>query len=290
MNFFEKFNNYKERINKKLMRLIHQLPFKNLRLNHAIKYGLLDGKKIRPILVYAAGEMLNVKLKDLDVPAAAIECIHAYSLMHDDLPAMDNDQLRRGKPTCHIAFGEDIAILAGNSLQALAFSILANEPMPDVFKEKRIKMIFELAQSTGIAGLAGGQALELELQQKKINLIALKKIHHYKTACLIRTALRLAVFSSDQSDDKYLPDLDEYAQAIGLAFQIQDDILDFGNDKKKTLQNTTYQSLIGIKNTKKEIVNLYKKAMNALNNLEKKQSLKTIFLKEFTNFIIKREK
>lgn len=168
MNFSQKFNSYKKRINNHLTHLINQLPFQNSQLIHAMKYGLLGGKKLRPILVYTTGEMLKVNLNTLDAPAAAIECIHAYSLIHDDLPAMDNDRLRRGKPTCHIEFGEEIAILAGNSLQALAFSILAQGSIPGIKIEKRIQMISELAQATGIAGLSGGQALEFELQKKKL--------------------------------------------------------------------------------------------------------------------------
>lgn len=156
------------------------------------------GKRLRPFLVYAVGEMFNVPVANLDVPAAAIECIHAYSLIHDDLPAMDNDDLRRGKPTCHIEFGEANAILAGDALQTLAFEILAKNAMPDVAIADRVAMIAELATASGLAGMCGGQALDLDAEDKSIDLVALEKIHLHKTGALIRAAVRLGALSAGQ--------------------------------------------------------------------------------------------
>lgn len=160
-----------QRVNAALQRFIAQLPFQSSPLVNAMEYGaLLGGKRLRPFLVYATGEMLHADDAALDAPAAAVECIHAYSLIHDDLPAMDDDSLRRGQPTCHIKFGEDSAILAGDALQTLAFSILADTPMPGVTAEARIAMLSELAQASGVAGMCGGQALDLAAEGKQVNL------------------------------------------------------------------------------------------------------------------------
>ncbi len=152
---------------------------------------LLGGKRLRPFLVYTTGQMFGVSLANLDAPAAAVECIHAYSLIHDDLPAMDDDDLRRGQPTCHIKFGEANAILAGDALQTLAFSILADAEMPDVALRDRLAMVSELATASGVAGMCGGQSLDLEAEGKHVDLQALEQIHRHKTGALIRAAVRL---------------------------------------------------------------------------------------------------
>ncbi len=163
MDFPQQLQACVEQANGALRRFIAPQPFQNTPLVEAMHYGaLLGGKRLRPFLVYATGAMFGVSRTTLDAPAAAVECIHAYSLMHDDLPAMDDDDLRRGLPTCHIKFGEANAILAGDALQTLAFSILSDAPMADVSDRDRLAMVSELAQASGVAGMCGGQALDLE--------------------------------------------------------------------------------------------------------------------------------
>ena len=164
MDFPQQLQACVEQANGALRRFIAPQPFQNTPLVEAMHYGaLLGGKRLRPFLVYATGAMFGVSRATLDAPAAAVECIHAYSLMHDDLPAMDDDDLRRGLPTCHIKFGEANAILAGDALQTLAFSILSDAPMADVSDRDRLAMVSELAQASGVAGMCGGQALDLEV-------------------------------------------------------------------------------------------------------------------------------
>ncbi len=205
-----------QRVNAALQGFISQLPFQSSPLVNAMEYGaLLGGKRLRPFLVYATGDMLRADDAALDAPAAAIECIHAYSLIHDDLPAMDNDSLRRGQPTCHIKFGEESAILAGDALQTLAFSILADAPMPGVMAESRIAMLSELAQASGVAGMCGGQAsvsythldvykrqgqaLDLAAEGKTVTLNELEQIHRHKPGALIRSAVRLGALTAGES-------------------------------------------------------------------------------------------
>ncbi len=173
MDFIALQQAHHQRVNAALQGFIAALPFQSTPLVNAIEYGaLLGGKRLRPFLVYATGQMLHADDSALDAPAAAVECIHAYSLIHDDLPAMDDDSLRRGQPTCHIKFGEDTAILAGDALQTLAFSILADATMPGVAAEYRIAMLSELAQASGVAGMCGGQALDLAAEGKLGDLAA----------------------------------------------------------------------------------------------------------------------
>ncbi|AKC32245.1 (2E,6E)-farnesyl diphosphate synthase [Candidatus Pantoea carbekii] len=299
MDFAEFTNVYCKRINLTLNHLINSLPFQNSSLVNAVRYGtLLGGKRLRPLLVYATGEMIKVNSDILDTPAAAVEFMHAYSLIHDDLPAMDGQVLRRDEPTCHIKYGEDIAILAGDALQTLAFSTLANQPMAGVNTETRLAMITELAQASGINGMCGGQALDLESGGKCINLINLEQIHRYKTGALIRAAVRLGALAAGNRGRAILLTLDSYANAIGLAFQVQDDILDItsntavlgktkGTDQK--LQKNTYPTLMGLHKARKKAYDLCQEALDALDVLAQ-QSYNTTTLKAVANFIIKRNK
>ncbi len=258
---------------------------------------LLGGKRLRPFLVYTTGQMFGITHNNLDAPAAAVECIHAYSLIHDDLPAMDNDNLRRGYPTCHIKFGEANAILAGDALQSLAFSILADVEMPDVALCDRLAMVSEVASASGITGLCGGQSMDLCAEGKQIELAELEKIHLYKTGSLIRTAIRLGALAAGVSGRAVLPVLDRYADAIGLAFQVQDDILDVigttekigkrpGADQQK--RKNTYPALLGIENAKAKLCGLYKEALSALNTLAI-QSYDISPLQSLASFIIQRD-
>lgn len=299
MDFVQLQRAYHERVNLALTRFIEPLPFQSSPLVNAMQYGaLLGGKRLRPFLVYATGEMLHADAASLDSPAAAVECIHAYSLIHDDLPAMDNDALRRGQPTCHIKYGEDTAILAGDALQTLAFSILAEQPMPGVSPQARIAMIAELAQASGVAGMCGGQALDLAAEGQHIDLAQLEQIHRHKTGALIRVAVRLGALAAGDAGRAALPLLDTYANAIGLAFQVQDDILDVIGDTAvigktqgadQALGKSTYPALMGLENARAKAQDLYHDALGALDALAA-QSYDTSALQALASFVIERDK
>lgn len=287
------------RVNQALQRFIAPLPFQSSPLVQAMEYGaLLGGKRLRPFLVYATGEMLHADSAALDAPAAAVECIHAYSLIHDDLPAMDDDSLRRGQPTCHIKFGEDTAILAGDALQTLAFTILADTPMPGVTAENRIAMISELAQASGVAGMCGGQALDLAAEGQQIDLSALEQIHRHKTGALIRSAVRLGALAAGEQGRNALPELNRYASAIGLAFQVQDDILDVVGDTAiigkrqgadQHLGKSTYPALMGLESARGKAWELYQESLSALEALAA-QGFDTTSLQLLSSYIIERNK
>ncbi|WP_261641460.1 (2E,6E)-farnesyl diphosphate synthase [Erwinia mallotivora] len=287
------------RVNQALQRFIAPLPFQSSPLVEAMEYGaLLGGKRLRPFLVYATGEMLHADDAALDAPAAAVECIHAYSLIHDDLPAMDNDSLRRGQPTCHIKFGEDTAILAGDALQTLAFTILADAPMPGVTPAGRVAMVSELAQASGVAGMCGGQALDLAAEGRNVDLNALEQIHRHKTGALIRAAVRLGALSAGERGREAIPALDRYANAIGLAFQVQDDILDVVGDTAiigkqqgadQQLGKSTYPALLGLDGARAKTRVLHQQALSALETLAA-QSYNTTSLQLLASYIIERNK
>lgn len=287
------------RVNQALQRFIAPLPFQSSPLVQAMEYGaLLGGKRLRPFLVYATGEMLHADSTALDAPAAAVECIHAYSLIHDDLPAMDDDSLRRGQPTCHIKFGEDTAILAGDALQTLAFTILADTPMPGVTAENRIAMISELAQASGVAGMCGGQALDLAAEGQQIDLSALEQIHRHKTGALIRSAVRLGALTAGERGLSALPHLNRYANAIGLAFQVQDDILDVVGDTAiigkrqgadQHLGKSTYPALMGLESAREKAWELCQESLRALEALAA-QGFDTTSLQLLSSYIIERNK
>jgi len=197
------------------------------RLHAAQRYSVLGGgKRLRPLLVYCTGEAVGVPASALDAPAAAVELIHSYSLVHDDLPAMDDDDLRRGRPTTHRAFDEATAILAGDALQVLAFSLLARDRAAGVSAEARLKMIHILADASGTAGMAGGQALDLSAVGRNLELAELEAMHRLKTGALIRASVLMPGACAPGLTQVEWDALDGYAQDIGLAFQIQDDILD----------------------------------------------------------------
>ncbi|QCI16121.1 (2E,6E)-farnesyl diphosphate synthase [Buchnera aphidicola] len=295
MNFVRLYKIYSNRINNKLFFTLNKLPFQNSNLIKAMKYSIFSGsKRLRSCLVYATGKTFNINLIALDVIATAIECIHSYSLIHDDLPCMDNDLFRRGKISCHVKYGENIALLAGDALQSLAFNVLSDSFMPDISDSKRIKMISELSSSIGASGMCIGQMLDLESEKKEVVLSELDSINLYKTAFLIRSAVRLAYFSSNYLSESILSTLDCFSISIGLAFQIQDDILDIKNDiirisnkdSNNIVQKNTYPSIMGLDQSKKKIQQLYKKSFLALNNLQKKD-FDTNILRKLTQFIIK---
>ena len=238
-------------------------------LHRAMRYAVLDGgKRIRPLLAYAAGEVAGADPDVADAPAAAVELIHAYSLVHDDLPAMDNDTLRRGKPTCHVAFGEAMALLAGDALQALAFDALARARLPDPGAACAL-----LAEAAGEHGMAGGQAIDLEAVGRTLDLAELETMHRMKTGALIRAAVRLGAACGRPLAAPALAALDAYAQAAGLAFQVVDDVLDV-EGSAETLGKTagkdalqakpTFVSLLGLAAAKARAEALRREAHAAL--------------------------
>ena len=244
------------------------------RLHEAMRYSVLDGgKRMRPLLVYAAGEALGIAQAHLDIPAAAVELIHVYSLVHDDLPAMDDDDLRRGKPTCHKAFDEATAILVGDGLQALAFQLLAAHPKQHASPAQRLRMIELLAQAAGSRGMVGGQAIDLAAVGKVLGEIELENMHIHKTGALIRASVLLAAYSLEVVDALAVQRLDHFAKCLGLAFQVQDDILDVESDTQ-TLGKTrgadaaagkpTYPSIIGMAAAKAKLHDLHTEALHAL--------------------------
>jgi len=239
------------------------------RLDAAMRHGVLGGgKRLRPVLVYAAAQHTMAPDEALDPPAAAVELIHAYSLVHDDLPAMDNDDLRRGQPTVHRAFDEASAILAGDALQTLAFEVLAHQAHP-----RLAALVATLAEASGRSGMAAGQALDLAAVGQPADLEALARMHRHKTGALIRAAVRLGGLTAVDADDPRLVALDAYAAAVGLAFQIQDDILDVTGDTV-TLGKTsgadaardkpTYPALLGLDGARAMADDLLDEALAAL--------------------------
>lgn len=289
---------FRQRSDRVLLDYLTPLAFSDGQMVAAMRHGaLLGGKRLRPFLVYVTGQMFGLSLNNLDAPAAAIECIHAYSLIHDDLPAMDNDDLRRGMPTCHIEFGEANAILAGDALQTLAFSILADAEMPDVTLRDQLAMISELAHASGVAGMCGGQFLDLEAEGKQIDLPSLEQIHQHKTGALIRAAVRLGALAAGEKGRVALPQLDRYAAAIGLAFQVQDDILDVVGETEKIGKRqgsdqqhskSTYPALLGLDTAKAKASDLCQEALAALASLPTK-TYNTEPLRALAQFIIERD-
>ena len=218
---------YRERIERALAARLPAATAAPARLHEAMRYATLGGgKRVRACLVYAAGMALGARAELLDAPACAVELIHAYSLVHDDLPCMDDDDLRRGKPSCHRAYDQATALLAGDALQTLAFEILATEPMPAISSTQRLEMIATLARAAGAAGMAGGQAIDLASVGKKLAPGELQDMHARKTGALIHAAVRLGALATESDDKNLLAALDTYSHDIGLGFQIADHVLE----------------------------------------------------------------
>lgn len=268
---------WQERVEAALARCIPAANIHPARLHEAMRYAVLGtGKRIRPILVYATGEAVNANPEDMDGPACAVEIIHAYSLIHDDLPAMDDDDLRRGEPTCHRAFDEATAILAGDALQALAFHILAHARGNQLPAAIRLEMIDTLALAAGSRGMAGGQAIDLAAAGKSLAIAELENMHIHKTGALIHAAVKLGALCQPTIDRQVLRHLDHYAKCIGLAFQIRDDILDVEGDtatlgKRQgadiARNKPTYPSLLGMADAKQRAQDLHEEAMKSLETL-----------------------
>ena len=222
---------YKNRVDQALENWLPPANLNPTNLHQAMRYSVLgSGKRVRPILVYSTATALGLQLEKVDGIAAAVEIIHAYSLIHDDLPAMDDDDLRRGRPTCHKQFDEATAILAGDALQALAFYILSHDAQMTSDSAKRMTMIEKLSLHSGSRGMAGGQAIDLASVGKTLNITELETMHIHKTGALIRTCIQMAALTSNDISPARFKALDLYAKKIGLSFQVQDDILDVIGD------------------------------------------------------------
>ena len=261
------------------------------RLAEAMNYSTLNGgKRLRALLVYATGEALGADLNLLDAPASAVELIHAYSLVHDDMPIMDDDDLRRGRPTCHKAYDDATALLVGDALQTLAFEVLCDNELSAMQQSKMVKF---LAQKSGVFGMAGGQAIDLESVGHTLTLENLQNMHELKTGALIRASVTLGALASESYDKGTLAKLDHYAYCIGLAFQVQDDVLDVTADTKtlgKTqgadiaLNKPTYPALLGLEAAQKKAMTLIDTALAALDELP----FDTHALAALANFVVKR--
>jgi farnesyl diphosphate synthase len=245
-----------------------------LRLREAMRYSVLGGgKRLRPMLVYLTGESLGAPLEQLDAPAAAVELIHVYSLVHDDLPAMDDDDLRRGRPTCHRAYDEATAILVGDALQAHAFAVLANDSMGHIPPAARLAMIRILARATGTGGMAGGQALDLAAVGQNLTVEAVENMHRRKTGALIQGSVLLGALAAGLAEGPHFEALQHFGAEIGLAFQIQDDILDVEGNPALLGKATgadaahrkpTYPSTVGLSASRSRASDLRDRAIAAL--------------------------
>jgi farnesyl diphosphate synthase/geranylgeranyl diphosphate synthase type II len=264
---------YQQRIEAVLTRALQVDGGATERLLEAMRYSTLaGGKRVRPVLVYATGEALGAPLELLDAAAASVELIHVYSLVHDDLPAMDDDDLRRGRPTCHRAFDEATAILTGDALQARAFEVLA-QASPAIAAGARIDMLRVLANAIGTCGMAGGQAIDLAAVKQTLDEAALERMHRQKTGALIQASVLLGALSAGLSDEAERAALAEFGAEIGLAFQIQDDILDVeGNTSTlgkragadAELAKPTYPSVLGLEAARRQALARRDRAIAAL--------------------------
>ncbi len=289
---------YQQRINNFLTDKLDNLEVNDSKLIDAMRYGLLiGGKRMRPYLAYITGEAIAAEITDIDAVAAAIECIHAYSLLHDDLPAMDDDDLRRGKPTCHKAFDEATAILAGDALQTLAFDILANHRFSpnqeNAAANIQVKLIQQLVNASGYQGMCGGQALDLAATGHSIPLAQLKRLHSLKTGALLKAAVIMPSLCSDEVSAEHRTILTEFSQLIGLAYQVQDDIIDLTSSDEElgkpsgsdlAANKSTYPSLLGLQGAQQKAENLLQQALQALARLP----YNTQSLENFATFIVKR--
>lgn len=278
-------------------RLEHWLPATSKHpgyLHEAMHYSsLAGGKRIRPLLIYATGIATHQNLDQLDGLACAVEFIHVYSLIHDDLPCMDDDDLRRGKPTCHKAFDEATAVLVGDALQALAFRILSSDPAMTDDPATRLEMIKTLANAAGSRGMAGGQAIDLASVGKTLSIAELETMHIYKTGALIRACVMMAAQNQLSLNESQIQNLDHYAKCIGLAFQIHDDILDVEGDTHTlgkpagsdlALGKPTFPEVIGLDSSRARARELHQEALQSLEQFGDEANL----LRDIADYIVDR--
>jgi len=294
-SFQEKLIGYQQRVDRALDGYLPVEDPPEHNLAEAIRYSVIGGgKRIRPAMVYAAGEAMGASCEILDIPACAVEMIHAYSLIHDDLPAMDNDDLRRGQPTCHKAFDEATAMLAGDALQALAYEILTRDRDKALSSEHRIDMLRLLTEASGAHGMAGGQAVDLSSVGKPLSLNQLEYMHRLKTGALIRASVLLGAMCKADITQEELDILSDYSHCIGLSFQIQDDILDVisdtetlgkpqGSDEEQS--KPTYPSILGLDASKKRALDQHEMALEYLKPLDSNADT----LRQLSAYIVERE-
>lgn len=285
-----------ERSDQFLSEILPDSEYQDSSLAQAMRYAVLSpGKRIRPILTYVTGQALGATIEQLDQAAAAVEIIHAYSLIHDDLPAMDDDDLRRGRPTCHRKFDEATAILAGDALQSLAFEVLVRESEPLISPDILVKMVRLLANASGIKGMAGGQAVDLAATGTMMDEARMKSMHLLKTGALIKASVMLGYYVSQSNNLIIESALQNYARCIGLAFQVQDDILDVEGDtatigkpqgSDDNSNKATYPKVLGLIEAKEKAHELVSSAINSLEKLNRKADP----LRLIAEYIIQRKK
>ena len=285
-------NNYRDLVNNQLEICLPVANGPADNLFEAMRYSIFNGgKRVRPLLCFAAADAVAEANEGTAIVAASIEMIHAYSLIHDDLPAMDNDNLRRGKATCHIQFGEATAILAGDALQSLAFETLCK--LDDVSPEIVVELVRLLSANSGCSGMAAGQAIDLAATGQSLSIEQLKFMHAQKTGALIEASVLMGGLATGRATSDQLLLLSEFSKAIGLAFQIQDDILDvesstdqLGKQQGSDFNNqkATYTSLLGLDEARKQTAELYAKSINCLDTF----GVRAEPLRYIASFIINR--
>jgi len=283
-----------QRVEETLQRVLPAAEIAPQRLHQAMRYTVLGaGKRVRPLLAFAAGELADADAERVAIAGAAVELIHAYSLVHDDLPCMDDDELRRGKPACHVEFDEATALLVGDALQSLAFQLLGEYRLADDMKTQ-LEMVKLLAAATGSRGMAGGQAMDLESVAKSLTVPELEFMHIHKTGALIRASALLGARCGNGLGAEEFGQLDLFAKLIGLAFQVVDDVLDAesstatlgktaGKDAKD--RKPTYVSAIGVSRARELAQEMRQNALNALAGFEDR----ALRLRQLADFIVLRK-
>jgi farnesyl diphosphate synthase len=285
---------HQHRFEEVLKNLLPQAGLSPQRLHAAMRYSVLEGgKRVRPLLAFAAGELAVADVRRVEVVAAAVELIHAYSLVHDDMPCMDDDVLRRGKPTCHVEYDEATALLVGDSLQSLAFQLLSEHSLSDN-PASQLHMVKLLAVASGSRGMAGGQAFDLDSVGKQLSLPELEFMHIHKTGALIRAAVLLGAHCGNGLGEEQLAKLNHYGKCVGLAFQVVDDVLDAEADtatlgktagKDADHNKPTYVSLLGVAQAKKMAADLHAEALESLAEFGENAQR----LRELADFIVIRK-
>ena len=290
-------SHFRQRVDRALDHWLPKATIEPQRLHEAMRYMTLgEGKRLRPILVYAAGRANGVAESALDGLACAVELIHSYSLVHDDLPAMDDDDLRRGRPTCHRAFDEATAVLVGDALQVLAFEIMARDEALDVDNATRVQMIAELAGASGTHGMAGGQAIDLAAMGRRLTLDELETMHRMKTGALISVSVRLGTLACPHElPPARLDLLTAYADCIGLAFQIRDDILDEQGEAEiigktpgadRARDKPTYATMLGLPQAEQQAQRLHGRALELLSDFGPEADM----LRDLSAYIVERRR
>lgn len=284
----------REQVDTFLKQTLAQLTL-NSRLSQAMQHGvLMGGKRIRPYLLMTVADICGANKNDALQAAAAVELIHAYSLIHDDLPAMDDDDLRRGQPTCHIAYDEATAILAGDALQTLAFEVLTENRMEQLPSERQLQLVQVLAKASGARGMCAGQAIDLQATAKILTEDALEQMHLSKTGALITAAATMGVLCGNDNSQQWREKFEQFAHYLGQAFQVQDDILDVtGNTEAlgkpqgsdTASEKSTYVRLLGIEGAQQRLQNLHHKALQSLSDIP----YNTDRLEQFSDLLLKRD-